>query len=553
MLKLRFAVSALALVLSLLPAFAETKALATDFKPISIEAYESGNPKLVLVLVVDQFRADYLTRFSSRFLPARRKDGSVGGYRYLTSEGAYFPFAQYDVLQCMTGPGHAMILSGSYPYQMGIPINGWYDYEKKAPIYCVADDSKPIVGSPSKYGMSSKNFTGVTLGDELKNAGHPSRVVTVALKDRAAILLGGHRADLALWFEPIAYRWVSSTHYLKDGKVPAWMEKLNAPIQARKGSEYVWEPSGKPTGLTFGNTFRYRTKVGEKDSLNYPLGLEITVDAAERVFDEFKLGRGKDTDILAVSFSTHDYLGHQFGPNTLEMEEITLAEDRQISKLLNFVKKKLPGGLKDVAILLTADHGIPPSPTWMSSVGVESGKIPGQKLQDQMEARLGAKFGKPKKGNWVVMNNDLNFYINPEALQEKEVARESVEKEMKAELEGVRGISYVFSRSDVEKRTLPPGMFERQVLKTYVRGRSGDVVGIPAPFFTNEEIGHPNAHMTSYTYDRTVPLVLAGARFRPGVYATPADVVDIAPTLAFVLGVIAPATSEGRVLHETLR
>jgi predicted AlkP superfamily pyrophosphatase or phosphodiesterase len=528
--------------------------------PISLKTFQQ-KPKLVVVMVVDQFRADYLTRFQRRFLPAKAKDGSPGGYNYLMSSGAYFPFAEYDALQCMTGPGHAMILSGSYPYQTGITLNGWFDEKTRKPMYCSEDSAQAIVGysgEPGKKaptGMSPLNFHGTTVGDELKNAGYPSKVVSVALKDRAAIFLGGHRADLAFWFDPVPYRWVSSKYYLPDGKLPSFLEKLNEEVASRKGSPYVFEApkNSKTTGLAELNPdFRHTTTIGTKDSLKYPIGLDLTATAAERALDHFKLGQGKATDLLAVSFSSHDYLAHYYGPNAAELEEMTVAEDRVISGFLKRLQNKVPGGLKDVVLILTADHGGPPLSDWAVRNHLPAAAISAKEVSKRINDRLNGKFGKSDKGDWVIFSTDLNFFFSPEVLADRKASRTAVENEAKLEAQKTEGVFYVFSRTDYEQRHLPPGMFHRQILRSYVPGRSGDIVMIPMPFVMEGETDYLVNHMTSYSYDRTVPLIIAGPKVKTGIYSTHADVVDLAPTLSFMLGIIQPSTAEGRVLSEIL-
>ena len=542
-------ISRLASLFILLVGFSLVKSGAAQ-AALQVEVFHT-KPKLVLVLVVDQFRADYLTRYAKRFLPAEGKSGDVGGYGWLMKRGAYFPFAEYDALQCMTGPGHAMISSGAYPYQMKIPLNYWWDRETGKAVYCTEDAASPIVGHESKKaGMSPRNFVGTTLGDELKNAGYPARVVSIALKDRAAVLMGGKRADFALWFEPKPFKWLSSKYYVPNEKLPAWVDKLNADIAAKKDQAYVWEVGQDPLGLTVNpNGFKRESTYGGKESTSWPFGLEITATAAEAAIDEFKLGRGKATDLLMVSFSAHDYLGHHLGPNSLEMQEMTVVEDRLIAKLLNKIRKTTPGGLKDVVVVLTGDHGIPPKPEWAKENRIDAGEVPGVKLKEKIEARLDAKFGKPKS-EWLPFTWDLNYFISPWALKETKAKREDVEIEIKEELKTVPGVAYVFTRTDYENHRLPPGIFERQILKTYVPARNGDVIAIPQPFFQNEEAGYATTHMTGYTYDRTVPIVFAGMKIKPGVHATKAEVVDIAPTLAFILGILKPAGSDGRVLGE---
>ncbi len=527
-------------------------------------------PKLILFLVIDQFRADYLLRFESRFMPSKGKDGNVGGFRYLMNEGAYYPVGEYDILHSMTGPGHSTVLTGAYPYQSGIPTNYWFSEKTWERAYCMEDPAYRTILSPGApegsphLGTSPRSLISTTLGDELKNSGLPSRVVALALKDRAAILMGGHRADLTFWFDAKTGQWASSSFYLPEQKLPGWLDQLNQEVKARHGEKLVWKTEGRATGYSaddlysyitakwpFGNQFPHESSFGAKYFTSLPVGLELTETAAERALDAFKLGRRNGTDLLAVSFSTHDYMAHAFGPNSREMEELTVAEDRVISKLLNYVRKNTPGGLKDVVIVLTADHGSPTSPEWLAAHRIAAGRISETKLSEAVATRLEKKFGKPDRGSWVSLVYDLNFYLNDAAILEKKLDRSEVEREAKRVIANDPGVAHVFGSVDWETRRLPPGMHERQILHTYYPGRSGDVVAIPRPYFMPEDEG-PVVHLTGYTYDRTVPIILAGALFRPGIYANRAEVIDIAPTLSFVSNVLPPSLSEGRVLSEAL-
>jgi len=523
-------------------------------------------PKLILLIMIDQFRADFLTRFESRFLPVKQKNGQLGGFRYLMSQGAYFPYAQYDILQSMTGPGHATILSGSYPYLAGIPTNVWPDQTTGEDTYCVTDKTAQPVGGSARSGLSPRNFVGSTLGDELKNAGHPSKVVTIALKDRAAILMGGHRADLALWLDSKALQWSTSTFYAKNGQLPEWLNEPNKKLKMRQGEKVIWAVSGKPTGLSspdavdaltpspaMGKTFPHELTFGNRESFASPVGLEVLAQVTEDALDGERLGKGAATDLLAISFSAHDYVGHLFGPNSLEMEEMTVAEDKVIAQLLNAVSKKIPGGLANVLVVLSADHGVVSSPLWLASHGVPAGLIDETKLTDKINTALTRELGKSSSGNWIIAGGDLNFFINRKAINAEHLPLSAVENLVKPILAQEPGMAWVFTGSEVRERRLPPGMHERQILHTYFPGRSGDIVGIPKPFFTPFEEGSSSVHMTGYTYDRTVPLILSGRYLKAGTYASRAEIVDLAPTLAFLTNVLAPAQSEGRVLHEAIR
>lgn len=473
-------------------------------------------PRLVVVVVIDQFRADYLSRFKSEF--------KADGFNALIQQGAYFPYGEYDILQSMTGPGHATILTGAYPYQMGVPGNDWYDQKTHRPMYCVEDNQSRWVGTdetPAHAGTSPRNLIGTTVGDEYKNADLPGRVVAVALKDRAAIFLGGHRADLAMWFDKKSKSWVSSQFYLPNKTLPEWLVKFN------------------------------KDQVKDTCHLDQPCGIEKTELAFEAAVNGYKLGQGEGTDILAVSFSSHDFAGHQFGLNSDEMHAMTLAEDSALARMRNFLKDRVPGGLSKITFVLTGDHGVPSPPDYLNSHRIPSGYIDEAPMVKEIDQVLNKKYGKPKSSSWIVHRVDFNFYVDEEAVQEKKASLSDVEDEIKKVLRKNPFFAHVFSRTDVEKRQLPPGMFERQILKTYYAGRSGHVIGIQKPFYINASVNKAN-HLTGYSYDRTVPIIFAGFGIKKGVYADKAEVVDIAPTLSFLLGVIPPALSEGHVLGKIL-
>ncbi|MDR3607302.1 MAG: alkaline phosphatase family protein [Oligoflexia bacterium] len=506
-------------------------------------------PKLILTIVIDQFRADYLMRFERRFGP--------DGFRYLMSNGAYYPYGEYGLLQSMTCPGHATILSGAYPYQHGIPINAWFDSETHAPVYCVEDPSSPPVPvAPAKKGSfgdgrSPRNLIASTVGDELKNAGYGSRVYTVALKDRAAILLGGHRADLAIWFDPERAQWISSRYYLPSGELPEWMKALNAAIPQ---IQTVWHPEGEGSGYSTeeATPFAHPSATGKEEAIHSPIGDALTEQAAEFAFDRLQLGRGPaPTDLLAVSFSSHDLVGHEFGPNSREMEEMTLSEDRQIAKLLNHIRAKMPDGLDNVVIALTGDHGAPMRPEYALQGKTPAGRINGPDLSRLIDQKLTARFGKlpAKQKSWVDFTTDLNFYLNHEALAAKKIPLREAIAVAKTALESRVGVLYVVSE---EAGSHAPGLFDQQLERSRFPDRSGDLVIIPKPYYM-EGGSYGVNHHTGYAYDRTVPIILSGAKFfKAGVYSQSARVIDIAPTLTFISGTVPPSMSEGRVLSEAL-
>lgn len=517
-------------------------------------------PKLILVIAIDQFRADYLQKFSAHFLPSAKK-----GFNYLMDRGAYFSHAEYGLLQNMTGPGHATIMSGAYAYQHGIPNNDWVDAKTQEYVYCTEDQRFKTVGASPKnphIGTSPKNLVGTTLGDELKNAYADSRVVSVALKDRSAILMGGHRADLAIWFDAESFSWVTSDYYASA--LPSWLVSINQSLQKKIGTEMVWEKKiegqnaeNKLVPLTkynadMGLAFPHKAKVGSPSTLMFPIAIEMPGEVAISALKELKLGQRKATDILAISFSNHDYVGHSFGPESHEIKETTVLEDKAIAHLLSTIDETIPGGLDSTWIVLTADHGVAGNVKVLSSLKIPSGYVNQGAIAQELESYLTKRYGKTSS-KWVGEPSEFNFYLNKTLIRQKNLDLAKIQAELAKHIstkpELLTGIAYVFSAQDVKNRTLPPEQHERQILRTYFEGRSGDVMMIPRPNYLLEY--GATTHMTGYAYDRYVPLIFAGGPFKAGTYAG-GEVVDIAPTFAFLLGIIPPTGSEGKILEKAL-
>lgn len=482
---------------------------------LTLDQY-TKKPKLVVLLVIDQFRADFLTKYQKEFIQPGAK-GEVGGFNFLMSQGAYFPLAEYDVLESMTCPGHAMIATGSHPYFTGISLNDWYDSESKKKIYCAED---------AEFGISPRRLKTSTFGDELKNVSDLSKVVAVALKDRSAVMLGGHRSDVTLWMDSNDFKWTTSDYYQKE--VPSWVKALNE-------------------SLNQDGSFKKGNKAENKKLLTTPLGAKITRQMAEAALKNEKLGKNGRTDILAVSFSSHDMAGHLFGPNSAELKAMTLAEDQEISKFLGTLKKHL-GSLKDVTIALTGDHGVAPTVDYATKSKFEAGYLDTLSMYKKIYENLNRKFGKPSQ-EWISAGLGFNFYINPEALKEREVSSELVQAEIKEIMKTFPGVLAVATRSEIAKGILPVGELGQQLIRQYIPGSNGDVVLIPRPFYINKGESLAN-HLTGYSYDRTVPLIILGPNIKRGIYSSSAKVIDLAPTLTFLMGALPPATTNGRVLHE---
>jgi predicted AlkP superfamily pyrophosphatase or phosphodiesterase len=534
-------------------------------------AAQAEAPKLVVVIVIDQLRSDQLPRWSKSFLPPRGKSGTPGGFRYLMQEGAYFPLAQYQHLQGLTAVGHATIMSGAYPYQHQIILNEWIDRETGQLIHAPSDDRYPIVGDAKGFtvkGISPKNIGGTTFVDELKNSGYQSKAIAISLKERSSVLLGGHRADLALWFNKEAASWVSSRYYLPKGELPDWVKAINEPLKAKQEAILHWEADGDESGTSLpdnrhlerkppldeiGVDFPHQTKTGSRNSTLFPFGVQITTDMAIAALNAMKLGTGPHTDVLAVSYSSHDSVAHTFGTNSRELEFLAEFEDKMLAKLLGSIDQSV--GLKNTLIVLTSDHGASPLTEYLQEVKVPAGRIDEDKILKACEDIMVKNYGKAKNGSWMLGYTDLNYYLNHKALRAAGLhmmdVRKKLGREVRMQANIMDSIQYAFTGEDVRERSLPPGIFADQILKTYVEGRSGDIVFIPKPYHVYTRI--PTVHVTGYAYDRYVPLMISGPGIKAGWYGQTVNVVDVAPTLSFLTGTIPPSGSEGRVLYEVLK
>lgn len=486
--------------------------------------------KLGVVISIDQFRADYLMRYKFS-----------GGLKFLKEGGAYMPLADHGLLQNMTGPGHAAIMSGTYPYRHGISTNYWFNRDKGTTEYCTQDDERKIIGSGGVVagapGMSPKLFNGTTLGDELKNVDRSSKVVAVAVKDRAAILMAGKRADQVYWLDNKNCQWVTSDFYIKE--LPGYVKKLNTDLASLKsGKKYSWGPY---KDMTYCNSESLRTPWIGKESLKLALA----------AVDELKLGKGTDTDLLLVSLSSHDYLGHQLGPNSESLLEMTQDEDKMIGEFIQEIGKRVPGGLTNVFFALTGDHGTPPSADAIPKEKLANENIKEEEILNLLEKLLTDEYGKAKGGKWIQNMTEFQLYLNQEALKSAKVSVADVGHFLRPRLVRERYLDQLLIRDEIlYDRKVPPGDFGKVVDHTLTR-HSGDLLMILNPYHWSDS--YPLTHMTHYSYDRYVPLVIWGKTFKPGTYRAVVNVVDLAPTLASVLNVLPPSQSEGRVMTEILR
>ena len=529
--------------------------------------YGSGDTRLVVVIVVDQMRYDFLERFKNVF-------GS-GGFRRLIEEGALFTNANYNYAPTYTAPGHAAIFTGTTPSQNGIVGNNWYDRESGQQRVMVSDDSAKVVTSygTQSYTKTSKPASprvliGTTIGDQLRlSNGFRSKVVALSLKDRAAVLPGGKEANGAYWFDASSGSLVSSDYYFRD--LPEWVNRFNSERRPDKAFGQTWdraldakaynlsqavtaEVKGSPLGrhLPFKITGDAE-KPGEEfyKAFQYtPFASEYLADFARAALEGESLGSDEFPDLLAISFSTPDLVGHAYGPDSEEVEDIYIRLDRVISGFLNYLDREV--GLSRTLIVLTADHGVSPVPGLLALNKIEAQVLDPGRCKEAVNQALSSRFGGEK---WVLDLVNDQLYLDRKQMAELKVDPAEAERVAGQAALTVPGIANCFTRTQIMNGQMPPGTVAQRISNGFNPARSGDVWLIARPFDFLAEGEIATTHGSPYNYDTHVPLVLFGSQIRPGRYYAECSPVDIAPTIAALLGIEPPATRTGRVLAEALK
>jgi type I phosphodiesterase/nucleotide pyrophosphatase len=502
----------------------------------------NGRPRLVVVIVIDQFRGDYLERYHDQFGDA--------GFRFLLDHGAYFPDCNYNYANTRTAPGHATLFTGAYSNGHGIAANEWWDQQKKRMVTSVEDDAVKLVGvtgdraDEKKAGASPHNLLADTIGDELKLATQgKSRVFGVSLKDRAAILPAGFSADGAYWIDPKSGAWVTSTYYRNE--LPRWVQDFNADRPAK-----YWDRDWKDAQGTLLRSTAHRKRKDGTDAGFYEIvgptsfANEYEFDFAKQLVVYENVGRGPATDLLAISLSPNDILGHQVGPDSAEMQQMALDLDREIADFLNFLGHQI--GLADVWIALSADHGVSSLPEQVQKLRIPAAHLDVPKMEAQINTAIAAKFS-ARPAAYIKLDYPM-AWLDQDAFAAAHVREHDAETAVGEALKQA-GLRDYYTKSQLALSEVPDTALGRKYLNSYSPEGSWYVMGVP-DFYTVGPGG--TDHTSPYTYDTHVPLAFYGLPFQPGTYRTSVEPVDLAATLASLLGINAPTHAVGRVLTEAL-
>ncbi|MBV8896621.1 MAG: alkaline phosphatase family protein [Acidobacteriaceae bacterium] len=500
-------------------------------------------PKLVVGIIIDQFRYDYLTRFRADY---------HGGLDQLMSKGADFTNANYAQVPTVTAVGHSIFMSGAMPSVSGIVGNAWYDRGEQKIVTSVCDWKEKIVGGPTEPPgpkctdsdpASPRRLLVSTLGDELRAAHPDSKIVGISIKPRGAVLPSAHRAAGAFWFDDATGHFVSSTFYMKQ--LPNWAAAFNERKLPAKYTEQEW--AGFPS-------WKFHPRIGHAPYEAIPAspwGNELIEAFAESAINGEQLGQRGGTDLLTISFSSNDYVGHRVGPDAPEVRDMAIRTDQLIGKLFHLLDEKI--GMKNVMVVLSADHGVAPIPQQGETARMPGGYI-AVDPEEIVESALAHRFGNRE---WLIRGvGETSLYLNRETMAdaktdghvipESEIYTVAAHALLAApQLHAAR----VYTRPQLENG-ITGDFIARDEMNGFYAPRSGDLALVLEPNYMPGTSG--TTHFSPYVYDTHVPVLFMGPGIRAGQYDGAIQPNDIAPTLASMLGIQTPSGSSGRVLTEML-
>lgn len=528
----------------------------------SLPLYSQNNkPRLVVGIVVDQMRFDYIYKYWDNF--------GEYGFKKLVNQGYQCKNLQYNYIPTYTAPGHASIYTGTTPARHGIIGNDWYERSIYSSVYCTADSTVESVGGPEDPigRMSPRRMLGTTVGDELRvHTKLRSKVIGIALKDRSSILPAGHIANAAYWFDYKSGNWITSTFYMD--KLPDWVESFNRKQLGAKYLEQVWEPvlpverytSSLPDRNPYETPFKGTQQVtfpydlkklmaengGQKLIRYTPFGNSFTVDMALAALEGEDLGSDNITDLLCISFSSTDFVGHAFGTEAMELEDVYIRLDRELERLLNALEKRV--GRENLLVFLTADHGGATVPAYLMDLKVPGGYFNGPALRDSVKSWLGS-WNKPE--SWLLRWTNQQIYLDEEAIIAAGENPADIEERLASKLLGFPGVMSVYTADQLRSREFTRGN-PALAQRGYNHKRSGHImIQFEPNWLIHSKTG--TTHGSSYSYDTRVPMLWYGWKIAKGETAHPYYIEDIAPTVSWLLNIPFPNATSGNPIPLPLK
>lgn len=521
---------------------------------------QQKKPKIIVGIVIDQMRYDYLYCYWNKY--------SENGFKKLVNNGYNCKNTNYNYVPTYTGPGHSSIYTGTTPSVHGIIANDWYDKHDHMMVYCVEDSDVTTVGSISAAGqMSPRRMLSTTVGDEMKIASmQKSKVIGIALKDRGAILTAGHTANAAYWFDDLTGTFITSSFYMKE--LPQWVKTFN---EKKKTQEYLtqsWNtvlPIEKYTESiaddnNYEKAFRGETKPVFPHNMpeilkacenNYgiikatPFGNNITKDFAIATIEGEQLGMDEYTDLISISFSSPDYIGHQFGPKSVEQEDCYIRLDKDIAEIITYLEKKF--GKNNFLLFLTADHAAVDNPAYLMDLKIPSGYIsPADHLIDLNNYLLENFVVSDASERFVRAIVNEQVYFNYEMISKNKIDVEKLEKLTAEFFMKLDGVANALTGTQMRTEEYDKGV-KLLLQNGYNDKRSGDVVINLQPAWVDFE-KQGTTHGSPYSYDTHVPLVFYGSGIAKGSSTELIPITDIAPTLCLIMNIPYPNGCMGKVI-----
>ncbi len=514
-------------------------------------------PKLIVCMVVDQMRYDFIYRYWDKF--------GEDGIRKLAGSGTFCKNASYNYLINETAVGHSTIATGALPAHHGIISNKWYNNLRDEIVYCVEDEKVNTVGGSFGSGRFSPHLLlASTIGDEIHLASNMrSKVIGLALDNSAAILSAGHSADYAFWYDDETGNWVSSSYYTDS--LPGWAREFNEKKLAESYLTRTWEPllnrgqyteSGSDTsafelGLNGRSVFPYdldKLSTPKRNKRDYsilkytPFGNVLTRDFATSIIMNEELGQDAYTDYLAIGFSANEYIGKYFGSNSVEVQDAMLRLDREIAHFLNFIEQYV--GIQNTLVILTSDHGLAYSPAYLKASKIPSGDFNPYSSLSLLGSYLNAIYG---KGDWIRYYYGQQIYLNHELIETSGISYQEIQERAAQFLIQFEGVSNAVTSYTLQTSDFSEGIFHK-MQNGYHQKRSGDLIINLAPGWI-EKINGESYH-SSYLGDNHVPLLWYGWKIKRANIIRPVKMIDIAPTISYFLNIARPNVSTGDIILE---
>ena len=527
-------------------------------------AQQASRPKLVVGIVVDQMCYEYLYRYQPKF--------SKKGFVKLMQNGTHCRNTQYNYVPTYTGPGHASIYTGTTPSNHGIIANDWYFRSAGKELNCVGDSTVHPVGSDAKTGMKSpKNLKANTITDQLKLTYPDSKVISVSIKDRSAILPGGHLSDGSYWYDNTTGGFLTSSFFRKD--LPGWVQEFNKKKEADQYMQQTWDtyypidqytesgPDDTPyEHLLPGKdkpVFPYDLKemTGGKpnyDLLTYtPFANTLLTDFAVSALRAEQLGKSSSSDFLCISYSTPDIVGHTFGPYSVEIEDVYIRLDMELDKLIAYLEKEV--GKNNFVLFLTADHAVVPVPQYLMDKNLPGGYVQGKKLVEELRSSVTEKFGT----DFIILMENNNIYFDRERIRNQKIDPKEAQDFVKEICRNWKGVKKAYTAYDLES-DCADHEWKDMVRRGFRYEDNGDVILLLEPGYIAKYGEAPAAykgttHGSSFNYDTHVPLIFYGKGIPKQEVLRRVNITDITATLVPILQLQKPNATTGEPILEIFK